>query len=233
MLPGRSASHLRGAPADVPTANKLVANDLAGAEVRAGLRLPPGTDDLQERPTTTFDAAFGLALRKGGRAASRRSSRGFAGRALPLRGDRATAGPNQLVLQQWSPSDHVVAALAHSYSVTEARPRGAAPANSACSSVVSTVSSRVAFGRQSTLRGRLIPERKDSSGSLADTIGFRANRSRGRSRRDDCSGPEVGGRCRRERNSAVDAARLERLDFCIAGLSTVRQWRRDAGRGRA
>ena len=50
------------------------------------------------------------------------------------------------------------------------------------------------------------------------TIASRANRSRNRSRRDDCSGPEVGGRCRRESNSAVDAARLERLGFCIAGL---------------
>jgi hypothetical protein len=34
------------APADVPTACKIAANDLAGAEVCAGLELPPGTDDF-------------------------------------------------------------------------------------------------------------------------------------------------------------------------------------------
>jgi hypothetical protein len=36
------------APADPPTACKIAANDPAGAEVCAGLELPPGTDELQK-----------------------------------------------------------------------------------------------------------------------------------------------------------------------------------------
>ena len=77
----------------------------------------------------------------------------------------------------------------------------------------------VVLDRQSTTASSAGPRAKGLVRSpCRDTIGFRPNRSRGRSRRDDCSGPEVGGRCRRESNSAVDAARLERLGFCIAGL---------------
>jgi hypothetical protein len=69
------------------------------------------------------------------------------------------------------------------------------PAHS--SSPSSAFSPSCARSPKAQLRGRLVPERRSRPARCDGTIASRALRSRGRPRRDDRSGPEVG-RCRRE-----------------------------------
>jgi hypothetical protein len=95
-------------------------------------------------PTTTSDAAFGLALRKW-RSSSQPQVLGVASPVeRSRRGGRTTAGrPTNRCYRGSSPSDHVVAASADSCSVMKARPRWRGrQRDSACSSAARTVPSR-------------------------------------------------------------------------------------------
>ncbi len=75
--------------------------------------------------------------------------------------DRATAGPTNWSYSELSPSDHVVAASAHSYSVTEARPRWRGASEILLARQWSAPCRRgVAFGRQSTTARSADPRAK-------------------------------------------------------------------------
>jgi hypothetical protein len=72
------------APSDVPSACKIAANDLAGAEVCTGVELAPAADETRERWASS--AGFGILVRTRRSAAKKTSFRRAA--VLPLAASR-------------------------------------------------------------------------------------------------------------------------------------------------